>query len=188
MRIRRFALSAALAVVLAVMAGCSTSKLLGPAAPAAKPAVVVAPAATPSPRPATSAQSAPTKTVRAITAHPLDNTQTALGGRSFFHDFDSFVIHDAEGMRVDAHSKYLGGNRTARVRIEGHTDQRGGREYNPALGQQRAEAVRKSLQLLGAPDAEMEATRFGEERPMDSGHDEGAWTSNRRADLNCVSG
>jgi peptidoglycan-associated lipoprotein len=125
--------------------------------------------------------------VRTVTVHPLDDTRSALAMRSFFFDFNSFVIHDADRKGVDAHARYLGTSRTAKVRIEGHADERGGREYNLALGQKRAEAVRKSLQLLGAPEGEMEATSFGRERPMDPGHDENAWAKNRRADLNYVS-
>lgn len=76
---------------------------------------------------------------------------------------------------------------TAKVRIEGNADERGGREYNLALGQRRAESVLKSLTLLGVPIAELEATSFGKEKPVDTGHDETAWAKNRRADLNYLS-
>lgn len=184
MRIARLALSIALPVSMAVVAGCTSTKMAEPAAPAAKPVVAVVPTAAPS---ATPAQPAPTSTVRTVTVHPLDDSKSALAGRSFFFDFDSFVIHDSDRPLLDAHAKYLSTSRTAKVRIEGHADERGGREYNLALGQKRAEAVRKSLQLLGAPEAEMEATSFGKERPKDPGHDESAWAKNRRADLNYVS-
>ena len=67
--------------------------------------------------------------------------------------------------------------------IEGHTDERGGREYNLALGQKRAEAVAKSLVLLGVTDSQLEAVSFGKERPAVEGHDETAWAKNRRAEL-----
>jgi peptidoglycan-associated lipoprotein len=67
--------------------------------------------------------------------------------------------------------------------IEGHTDERGGREYNLALGQKRAEAVAKSMALLGAGQAQVEAVSFGKERPAMEGHDEAAWAKNRRAEL-----
>jgi peptidoglycan-associated lipoprotein len=67
--------------------------------------------------------------------------------------------------------------------IEGHTDERGGREYNLALGQKRAEAVLRSLTLLGATDKQLEAVSFGEERPAVQGADESAWSRNRRAEL-----
>jgi peptidoglycan-associated lipoprotein len=67
--------------------------------------------------------------------------------------------------------------------VEGHTDERGGREYNLALGQKRAEAVARSLTLLGAADAQLEAVSFGEERPAVQGSDEAAWAKNRRAEL-----
>ena len=67
--------------------------------------------------------------------------------------------------------------------VEGHTDERGGREYNLALGQKRAEAVAKSLTLLGVPESRIEAVSFGEERPAVAGSDESAWSRNRRAEL-----
>ena len=67
--------------------------------------------------------------------------------------------------------------------IEGHTDERGGREYNLALGQKRAEAVMKSMQLLGVAEGQLEAVSFGKERPVAEGHDEDAWAKNRRVDF-----
>ena len=77
----------------------------------------------------------------------------------------------------------LAANRQRRLVVEGHTDDRGGREYNLALGQKRAEAVAKSLVLLGAADAQVEAVSFGKERPADPGQTEEAWAKNRRAEL-----
>jgi len=92
--------------------------------------------------------------------------------------------HEADRPVIEAHANYLATSRTAKLRIEGNCDERGGREYNVALGQRRAEAVLKSLQLMGARAAEMEATSYGKEKPLDPGHDEAAWAKNRRADLN----
>jgi peptidoglycan-associated lipoprotein len=77
----------------------------------------------------------------------------------------------------------LNANRSRKMIVEGHTDERGGREYNLALGQKRAEAVVRSLTLLGAGDAQLEAVSFGEERPAAQGSDEAAWAKNRRAEL-----
>ena len=67
--------------------------------------------------------------------------------------------------------------------VEGHTDERGGREYNLALGQKRAEAVRRALGLLGVTDAQVEAVSFGKEKPAAQGSDETSWAKNRRAEL-----
>jgi len=105
------------------------------------------------------------------------------GARVVYFDFDSFVVKDEFRPVVEAHAKVLGANRQKKIVIEGHTDERGGREYNLALGQKRAEAVAKSLTLLGAQDAQLEAVSFGKERPAVQGSDESAWAKNRRAEL-----
>jgi peptidoglycan-associated lipoprotein len=84
---------------------------------------------------------------------------------------------------VQAHARYVADHRDARVRIEGNCDERGSREYNLALGQRRAEAVKKIMTVLGAQDARIETTSYGEEKPVDPGHDEAAWAKNRRADI-----
>ncbi len=104
-------------------------------------------------------------------------------GRLVYFDFDSFVVNDEFRGLIDGHAKALAANRAKRLVVEGHTDERGGREYNLALGQKRAEAVAKSLTLLGATEAQVEAVSFGKERPADEGHDEAAWAKNRRAEL-----
>lgn len=169
----------ALSLSLAALAGCSSTKLTETppvaGATAAKPA--------PAPQPAQPARTAQS-TVSTVTVHPLDDPKSGLARRSVFFEFDSALIADAERPVIEAHAKYLAGSKTARMRIEGNCDERGGREYNLALGQRRAESVRKSLQLLGVPDGEMEATSYGKEKPVDAGHDESAWAKNRRADLN----
>lgn len=103
--------------------------------------------------------------------------------RVIYFDFDSFVIRDPYRGVIDAWAKALTADRSRRIVIEGHTDERGGREYNLALGQKRAEAVAKSLELLGVADKQLEAVSYGKERPVDDGHDEAAWAKNRRADL-----
>ena len=100
-----------------------------------------------------------------------------------YFDYDSFVVKDEFRGLIDGHAKVLAANRSKRVVIEGHTDERGGREYNLALGQKRAEAVARSLALLGASESQIEAVSFGEERPAVEGHDEAAWARNRRAEV-----
>ncbi len=110
------------------------------------------------------------------------NAGAALG-RTIYFDFDSFVVKDEYRAVVEGQAKALNANRQRQVTIEGHTDERGGREYNLALGQKRAEAVQKSLQLLGVSDKQVEAVSFGEERPAATGSDEAAWAKNRRAEV-----
>ncbi len=103
--------------------------------------------------------------------------------RIVYFDFDSFVVKDEFRPVIDANAKVLTVDRKRKLAIEGHTDERGGREYNLALGQKRAEAVAKSLALLGASDSQLEAVSFGKERPAVQGSDEAAWAKNRRAEL-----
>jgi peptidoglycan-associated lipoprotein len=98
-------------------------------------------------------------------------------------DFDSFVVKDEYRGTIDAHAKALAADRKKRLLLEGHTDERGGREYNLALGQKRAEAVARSLTLLGASESQLESVSFGEERPAMQGSDEAAWAKNRRVEL-----
>ncbi|MBC8058658.1 MAG: peptidoglycan-associated lipoprotein Pal, partial [Rhizobiales bacterium] len=104
--------------------------------------------------------------------------------RTVYFDFDSYVVKDEYRPLIDRFARTLAADRTKRLQVEGHTDDRGGREYNLALGQKRAEAVAKSLALLGAADAQVEAVSFGKERPAAQGSDEAAWAKNRRAELN----
>jgi len=108
---------------------------------------------------------------------------TAPAQRVVYFDFDSFLIKDEFKPVIEGHAKALASIRTKKMAVEGHTDERGGSEYNLALGQKRAEAVAKSLELLGVGDSQVEAVSFGKERPADTGHDETAWAKNRRAEL-----
>ena len=112
----------------------------------------------------------------------LDVPGGKLANRSVYFDFDSYVVK-AEGQEVVSnHSAYLGKNQRT-ILIQGNTDERGGSEYNLALGQKRAEAVRKSLAALGVAESRMEAVSLGEEKPKAEGHNEEAWSQNRRADI-----
>ncbi len=108
---------------------------------------------------------------------------TTPAQRIVYFDYDSFVIKDDYKPVVENNAKQLTVNRGKRVMIEGHTDERGGREYNLALGQKRAEAVARALLLSGATEAQLEAVSFGKERPAAAGSDEAAWAKNRRAEL-----
>ena len=103
--------------------------------------------------------------------------------RIVYFDYDSYVIKSDYQSLIDAHARYMKSGSMPKVVIEGHTDERGGREYNLALGQKRAEAVRRSLGLLGVPDGQMEAVSFGKEKPAALGNSEDAHAQNRRAEL-----
>ena len=103
--------------------------------------------------------------------------------RIVYFDYDSYVIKPEFQSLIEAHARFLKANSGRRVAIEGHTDERGGREYNLALGQRRSEAVRRALGLLGVPDNQVEAVSFGKEKPAAPGSDEAAWAQNRRAEI-----
>ncbi len=107
----------------------------------------------------------------------------ALATRLVYFDFDSSEIKGAGTDVVAAHAKYLASHSSIRVRLEGHTDERGSREYNIGLGERRAQAVRRALLLQGAADAQLSTVSYGEERPAVSGHDETAWAKNRRVEI-----
>jgi peptidoglycan-associated lipoprotein len=113
----------------------------------------------------------------------LNDPSSILAKRSIYFDLDSFVVKDEFKSVIDAHSQYLIAHPDRKVIIQGNTDERGGSEYNLALGQKRAEAVRRALSLLGVPDGQMEAVSFGKEKPKATGRDESAWAENRRADI-----
>jgi len=103
--------------------------------------------------------------------------------RLIYFDYDSYSIKPEFQALIDAHARFLKANGGRRVALEGHTDERGGREYNLALGQRRAEAVRRALALLGVGDNQMEAVSFGKEKPAMPGSDEQAWAQNRRVEI-----
>ena len=103
--------------------------------------------------------------------------------RLVYFDYDSFNLKPESQSVIEAHAKFLRANAQRKVSLEGHTDERGGREYNLALGQKRAEAVRRALSLLGVADAQMEAVSFGKEKPAATGSDEAAWAQNRRVEI-----
>ena len=113
----------------------------------------------------------------------LGNGAASKLGRVVYFEFDSFVVSDQFRSLIEGHAKQLAAARSKRMVVEGHTDERGGREYNLALGQKRADAVAKSMTLLGAAESQIEAVSFGKERPVSEGHDEAAWALNRRAEI-----
>lgn len=134
-------------------------------------------------KPAPVADTRSVATVVAPALDPLDDPKNILSKRSVYFDFDSYVVKSEFAPVVDAHGKYISASKTRKVLIQGNTDERGGREYNLALGQKRAEAVRKSMVLSGTADAQMEAVSYGKEKPKATGSNEAAWAENRRTDI-----
>ena len=169
MKLRSFLLPLQ-AVLLTVLVGCSSTKVTPPvvAITESTPAIVVSG----SPEPAAVAPVASPQIAR-----PDQNY------RSTYFDFDKAELRkDAQGV-IDANSAYLRSIGATKVRVEGHADERGSREYNLALGQKRAETARRALEVMGVPGTNMEALSYGKEKPMDPGHTEAAWAKNRRADI-----
>ena len=115
--------------------------------------------------------------------HPLDDPDSLLAKRTVFFEYDESVILDADRPILEAHAQYLSQNPGAAITLEGHTDERGTREYNLALGEQRAISVRQFMSLLGASGQQMRTVSYGEERPAALGHNEEAWAQNRRVEI-----
>lgn len=103
--------------------------------------------------------------------------------RIIYFGYDSYTVQPEFQSLIDGHARFLKANPQRRVSIEGHTDERGGREYNLALGQKRSEAVRRALTLLGVNDSQIEAVSFGKEKPAVTGSGESTWAQNRRAEV-----
>lgn len=106
-----------------------------------------------------------------------------LSLRVVYFDYDSIAIRPEFQSLIEAQAKLLKMDKSRKVAIEGHTDERGGREYNLALGQKRAEAVRNAMSLLGVPESQVEAVSFGKEKPAVQGSDESSMAKNRRAEI-----
>jgi peptidoglycan-associated lipoprotein len=115
--------------------------------------------------------------------NPLRDPSSPLSKRSVYFDFDSFSVKDEYKPTIEAHARYLQQNRAARMTVQGNTDERGSREYNIALGQKRADAVKRMLTLLGAQESQVESVSFGKEKPRAQGHDDSSWAENRRDDI-----
>jgi len=186
-RLQRFALVPALLSVAVLLAACGSSVPLKEptaAAPvetrAATPDAAAAAAAAAAAR-AAAAQSA----VASVNLAPNDasDAQMLAGQRIVYFDFDSFTVRDESRQMLEAHARRLAAQRGMNIVVEGHTDERGGREYNLALGQRRAEAVARTMELLGANRSQIEAVSFGKERPAAQGSSEEAFAQNRRAEI-----
>ncbi len=153
-----------------------------------KKAPVKAPASTGETVAGQSGTTSGTKDVSAGEAQPLPGAGT--GGAdagtlktSIYFDFDSSEIRPEFAAVIAAHAKKLAADRTLKVRLEGNTDERGSAEYNVALGERRAQAVKRALLLQGGGATQLATVSYGEERPVAEGHDEAAWAQNRRVDI-----
>jgi peptidoglycan-associated lipoprotein len=120
---------------------------------------------------------------RGLTAIPGMRPGPAGVDNVILFDYDSYTVRADYQSTLAAHARYLRGDKTLRANIEGHTDERGGREYNVGLGQKRSEAVRRALSVLGVPDSQLEAVSYGTEKPAALGADEAAFAKNRRAEI-----
>lgn len=116
-------------------------------------------------------------------AGSLTDPSSILSKRSIFYDYDKYDVKPEFRALVEAHAKYLREHRDMKMLIQGNTDERGGREYNIALGQRRSDGVKRMLILLGALEDQVESVSLGEEKPREPGSSEAAWSQNRRSDI-----
>ncbi len=166
----------------AALAGCgSTVKLDEPAPVEVRP--TTAPAVAPQAQAGSFTGMAASTVARVDADSSAQLTAAVANQRVIYFDFDSDQVKDEYRSLIENHAKRLNAAKKLALNLEGHTDERGGREYNLALGQRRAEAVAKSLTLLGVANAQVEAVSFGKERPAAQGSDEAAWAKNRRVEL-----
>ncbi|WP_457322682.1 peptidoglycan-associated lipoprotein Pal [Roseateles sp. P5_E11] len=175
MKLTRYALTL---IAAAALAGCSSAVKLDEPAPV-ETRQPTPPPATPEQQPTTAQTAVPT--VDLFSQYTQEVNKGA--NRVVYFDYDSDVVKEEYRPLVDLHAKRLNANKRAALNLEGHTDERGGREYNLALGQRRAEAVAKSLTLLGVGAAQVEAVSYGKERPAAQGSGEEVWAKNRRVEL-----
>jgi peptidoglycan-associated lipoprotein len=164
-------------VVASLVAACGSQEV--------KKDVPVADRTTPTTQPSQTATPSTTSPTAqpSIAANPLTDPRNILSKRSVYFDFDSNVVKDEFRPVVQAHARYMVDKKDAKVRIEGNCDERGSREYNLALGQRRAEAVKRVMTVLGVQEGRIETVSFGEEKPAAAGHDEASWAQNRRGDI-----
>ncbi len=162
---------AALLLMSAIVAGCQTTKT-EPPAPTPEPQPVAQPAPPPPPPPPPAPRH----------DGPVDDNGNPVGNTVYF-EYDSAVLAQSDVTLLGYHAKYLKDATGANVMVEGHCDERGTREYNLALGERRASSVKEVLTGDGVDGGRLETVSYGEEKPVDPGHDESAWGKNRRAEL-----
>ncbi len=173
---------ALMVAVAALLGACSSTPVATPA-PVVKEPIAAAPMPAPPPPAAVSKPAPPPTVATAELPAYLDPKSEISTARSVYFDFDRAIVKPEFNALLDRQGKYLAAHPTLSVRIEGNADERGSAEYNLALGQKRAEAVRHALVLLGVAPKQMEAMSWGSEKPKALGHDEAAWAQNRHADI-----
>ncbi|MDE2424183.1 MAG: peptidoglycan-associated lipoprotein Pal [Betaproteobacteria bacterium] len=114
---------------------------------------------------------------------PAKGVGGALGQRSVYYDFDKFAVKEQYVPIVNAHSDFLSSHKAAHVTLQGNADERGSREYNLALGQRRADSVKKLMMAKGVSANQIDTISFGKEKPRNPGHNKAAWAENRRTDI-----
>jgi peptidoglycan-associated lipoprotein len=160
-----------ISIVLAnLLVACASEKPKEPEAAPAPTPVAETPAAAPAPAPM-------------VAGDPLNDPASILAKRSVYFPFDVSAVQEVDKPVVMAHAKYLSEHPDHKVRVEGNADERGSNEYNLALGQRRAESVKKMLQLGGAKASQIETVSYGEEKPVCTEHNEACWSQNRRSDI-----
>ncbi|MHB1237655.1 MAG: peptidoglycan-associated lipoprotein Pal [Gallionella sp.] len=157
-------------VLLNLLAACASEKPKEAAAPAAAPVAATTPVAAPAPAPV-------------VAVDPLNDPSSILSKRSVYFPLDVSAVQADDKLIVLAHAKYLSEHQDRKVRVEGNCDERGSKEYNLALGQRRAESVKKMLVLGGAKASQIETVSYGEEKPLCKEHNESCWKQNRRSDI-----
>jgi len=168
--------------ILALLAGCATTTPEQDGVVVEDRAKPLAPERDRKPTPSPDTGGKPLDQGR-VGGNPLTDPGNILSKRSIFFDLDSNLVKEEYKPVVAAHARYLQENRGAKMRVEGNADERGSREYNIALGQRRADAVRQMMQLLGAQASQIETVSYGEEKPKCTGQDESCWSQNRRGDI-----
>lgn len=165
------------AVLSAVLAGCGSNVKLDPPIQGSDASSTTGSGA--------DAQGAGQSTVTQVQAGGAGGDAAGPAGvaRVIYFDYDSFTVKPEYQGAVDQHARFLQSNKGRTISLEGNTDERGSREYNLALGQKRAEAVRRAMTLVGASDAQIEAVSFGEEKPAVQGSSEDAYAKNRRVEV-----
>jgi peptidoglycan-associated lipoprotein len=113
----------------------------------------------------------------------LDPNSALNREHSVYFKFDDSGVGPEYKAVVERHGQFLAQHPSVKTAVQGNADERGSAEYNLALGQRRADAVKQALEIYGAKDSQIEATSFGSEKPVAAGHDESAWSKNRRADI-----
>jgi peptidoglycan-associated lipoprotein len=167
----------ALALIAAFVAGCSNTPTKDTGAPVEEPGKATTGTDTGT---SGTTGSGISGTANSGQGNPLRDPNSILSKRIVFFDFDSYTVRDQDKPIIEAHARYLQSNRNARMTIQGNTDERGSREYNIALGQKRADAVKRMMVIMGVAEAQVETVSFGKEKPRNNGHDEGSWSENRR--------